>query len=133
MIILELIFKILIGIGSPFIKRVKKPVRPAEIVGMNVCNLTGKAVPEGGCESHFEYFKKEYLPAKQEFLKQNVLINKDTGRMVVEKEEAPNAEWQEHTIIEDITKVKICLDCPLVQNDDPEDPNKNRKPANIVN
>ena len=114
-------------------KEVKKPVRPAEIVGTNVCNLTGKAIPEGGCESHFEYFKKEYLPTKQEFLKQNVLINKDTGRMVAENEETPNAEWQEHTIIEDITKVKICLDCPLVQNDDPNDPNKNRKPASIVN
>lgn len=114
-------------------KEVKNPVRPAGVVGMNVCNLTGKAVPEGGCESHFEYFKKEYLPTKQEFLRKNVVINKDTGRMVVDNEIAPNAEWQEHTIIEDITKAKICLDCPLVQNDDPNDPNKNKRPANIIN
>lgn len=114
-------------------KEVKNPVRPAGIVGMYVCNLTGKAIPDGGCESHYEYFKKEYLPTKQAVIRQNVLINKDTGRIVVDNEVAPNAEWQEHTIIEDITKAKICLDCPLVQNDDPNDPNKNKKPANIVN
>ena len=39
-------------------KEVKQPVRPANVVGMNVCNLTGLAIPEEGCESHFEYFKK---------------------------------------------------------------------------
>jgi len=114
-------------------KEVKNPVRPAGIVGMYVCNLTGNAIPDGGCESHYEYFKKEFLPTKQAVIRQNVLINKDTGRIVVNNEVAPNAEWQEHTIIEDITKAKICLDCPLVQNDDPNDPNKNKKPANIVN
>jgi hypothetical protein len=114
-------------------KEVKNPVRPAGIVGMYVCNLTGKAIPESGCESHYEYFKKEFLPTKQEAIRQNVLINKDTGRIVVDNEVAPNAEWQEHTIIEDITKVKICLDCPLVQNDDPNDPNKNKKPFRVVN
>jgi penicillin-binding protein 1C len=114
-------------------KEVKNPVRPAGIVGMYVCNLTGKAVPEGGCESHYEYFKKEYLPTKQEFLRRNVVVNKDTGRIVVDNEEAPNAEWQEHTVIEDITNAKICLDCTLVENDDPENPKKNKKPANIIN
>jgi len=114
-------------------KEVKKPTRPAGIVGMNVCNLTGKAIPEGGCESHYEYFKKEYLPTKQEILRKNVLINKDTGRMVVDNEVALNAEWQEHTVIEDVSGVKICLDCPLVQTEDPNDPNKNKKPANIIN
>lgn len=114
-------------------KEVKTPVRPAGVVGMNVCNLTGKAVPEGGCESHFEYFKKEYLPTKQEPLRRNVVINKDTGRIVVDNEVAPNAEWQEHTIVEDITNIKVCLDCPPVQVDDPNDPGKNKKPINIVN
>jgi membrane peptidoglycan carboxypeptidase len=114
-------------------KEIKNPVRPAGIVGMKVCNLTGKAIPEGGCESHYEYFKKEYLPTKQEYIRKNVLINKDTGRIVVDNENAPNAEWQEHTIIEDITNAKICLDCPLVETNDPNDPNKNKKPAYIIN
>ena len=114
-------------------KEVKTPVRPAGIVGMYVCNLTGMAVPDGGCESHYEYFKKEFLPKKQTLTRQNVLINKDTGRIVVDNEVAPNAEWQEHTIVEDITKLKICLDCPLVENNDPNDPNKNKKPVSLVN
>ena len=93
-------------------KEIKQPTRPAGIVGMYVCNLTGGAVPTEGCESHYEYFKKEYLPQKQPILRQSVLINKDTGRIVVDGEEAPNSEWQEHTVITDIVKAKVCLDCP---------------------
>ena len=96
---------------------VKQPIRPAGIVGMYICNLTGKAVPSEGCESHYEYFKKEYLPEKQSSLRQNVLINKDTGRIVNDGEEATNTEWQEHTVITDIVGAKICLDCPAVNND----------------
>jgi len=94
-------------------KEIKQPTRPAGIIGMNVCNLTGMAIPDGGCESHYEYFKKEFIPAKQSILRQNVLINKDTGRIVVEGEVAPNAEWQEHTIINDGVGATICLDCPV--------------------
>ncbi len=114
-------------------KEVKKPVRPAGIVGMYVCNLTGQAVPDGGCESHYEYFKKEFIPPKQVTLRKNVVINKDTGRIVIDNEIAPNAEWQEHTVVEDISGVKICLDCSLVQNDNPDDPNKNKRPAAVIN
>jgi 1A family penicillin-binding protein len=109
-------------------KTVKKPVMPTNIIGINVCNLDGGAVPEGGCESHFEYFNKDFLPVKTT-TRMNVLINKDTGRIVVDNEVAPNAEWQEHTVVTDITGVKICLDCPLVGN--PEDPNN--KAAATVN
>jgi 1A family penicillin-binding protein len=94
---------------------VKKEITPANIVGMNVCNSSGGAVPPEGCESHFEYFKKEFLP-KSVTSRESVLINKDTGRIVVDNEVAPNAEWQDHLIINDITGQKICLDCPLVQN-----------------
>ncbi len=94
-------------------KEIKQPTRPAGIIGMNVCNLTGMAIPDGGCESHYEYFKKEFIPAKQSILRQNVLINKDTGRIAVEGELAPNAEWQEHTIINDGVGATICLDCPV--------------------
>lgn len=94
-------------------KQVKKPVQPENIKGMNVCNLTGGAIPDGGCESHYEYFNKNFLPAKT-VMRMNVVINKDTGRIVVDNEQAPNAEWQEHTVVTDISGVKICLDCPLV-------------------
>lgn len=102
-------------------KEIKQPTRPAEIVGMYVCNLTGLGVPDEGCESHYEYFKKEYLPGKQSLLRENVLINKDTGKIVVDNEEAPNAEWQEHTVVKDVTGVNICLDCPMPENQENSD------------
>lgn len=94
-------------------KPVKKPVKPVDIVGMNVCNLTGMAVPEEGCDSHFEYFKKDFLPQKTTF-RQNVLINKDTGTVVGEGESLPNVEWQEHNVVKDIVGAVVCLDCTPV-------------------
>jgi membrane peptidoglycan carboxypeptidase len=108
-------------------KEIKQPTRPAGIVGTYVCNLTGKTVPTEGCESHYEYFKKEFVPERQSSLKQNVLINKDTGRIVVDGETAPNAEWQEHTVVTDATGVKVCLDCPEVTTDE-----NNKKPAVLI-
>ncbi len=99
-------------------KEIKQPTRPAGIVGMHVCNLTGGAVPTEGCESHYEYFKKEYLPVTQSLLRENVLINKDTGRIVVEGEEASNAEWQEHMVLTDVAGAKVCLDCPAPEKQD---------------
>jgi 1A family penicillin-binding protein len=111
-------------------KTVKKPVMPTNIIGINVCNLTGGAIPEGGCDSHFEYFNKDFLPV-QTGTRMNVLINKDTGRIVADNEVTPNAEWQDHTVVTDIVGVKICLDCPLVGVGDTGD--LNNKPASIVN
>lgn len=104
---------------------IKKPTVPANIVGMNVCNLTGSRVPAEGCESHYEYFKKEFLPPVAVPLKNNVLIDKDTGLIVKEGEVKTNVEWQEHTIIKDVSGATICLDCPLV--------NLPEKPAETIN
>ncbi|HPJ17440.1 MAG TPA: transglycosylase domain-containing protein [Candidatus Woesebacteria bacterium] len=95
-------------------KNVKKPTMPSGVVGVHVCNLTGLAVPESGCESHYEYFKKEFLPAASYALRQNILINKDTGKIVAEGENIPNAEWQEHSVVMDVTGTTICLDCPVI-------------------
>ncbi len=109
-------------------KEIKQPTRPAGILGTYVCNLTGKSVPAEGCESHYEYFKKEFIPEKQTSLKQNVVINKDTGKIVVDGENAPNAEWQEHTVVTDATGIKICLDCPTITTDN----ENNKKPAALI-
>lgn len=95
-------------------KAVKKPSVPANIVGMNVCNLNGGLIPDGGCDSHYEYFKKEFVPQQRTSFKMNVLINKDTGRIVAEGENIPNAEWQEHLVVKDISGATVCLDCPVV-------------------
>ena len=59
----------------------------------------------------------EYKPTKKTSLRNNVLIDKDTGRVVAEGEDKPNAEWQEHMVVKDISGVTVCLDCPLT---DPE-------------
>jgi len=97
-------------------KIVKKPAIPATVVSMSVCNLTGLLPPEGGCESHNEYFKKEFVPTTRATLRQNVLINKDTGQIVDEGQDIPNAEWQDHAIVRDASGVLVCLDCPQVLN-----------------
>lgn len=105
---------------------VKKPVMPANVVGMYVCNVTGGLVPDEGCENHYEYFKNEYKPTIKIPLKANVLIDKDTGRIVAEGEDKPNAEWQEHMVVKDVSGVMVCLDCPPVN---PEE----KKPVTTIN
>jgi 1A family penicillin-binding protein len=93
---------------------IKKQTRPTEVVGMNVCNLTGELAPDGGCESHYEYFKKEFTPTKKISLRNNVLIDKDTNRIVGPGENMPNVEWQDHLAVQDVTGIWNCLDCPVV-------------------
>jgi membrane carboxypeptidase/penicillin-binding protein len=93
---------------------VKKWTLPTEMVGINVCNLTGYLPPEGGCDSHFEYFNKKYVPNKRVGLRQNVLIDKDTSNIVKFGEEKTNVEWQDHMAIEDVSGEFVCLDCPAV-------------------
>lgn len=100
---------------------VKKPVKPADVVGMNVCNLTGKLIPEQGCDSHFEYFKKEYVPTSRALTRANILINKDTQQMVKEGEDIPNAEWQDRAAIQDAYGEWVCLDCPQPEKEEKND------------
>ena len=93
-------------------EKIKKMVMPAEMVKLQVCNLTGKLIPEGGCDSHFEFFKKEYAPNERMGLKQNILIDKETNRPVKNGEEKTNVEWQDHQVARDISGELVCLDCP---------------------
>ena len=90
---------------------VKEQPMPANLIKINVCNLTGELPPEGGCDSHNEYFKKEFIPNKRVAIKNNVLIDKDTNTIVSEGENKTNVEWQEHLAIKDATGTWICLDC----------------------
>jgi len=93
-------------------KTVKNFVMPEGVVKMNVCNLTGQLIPEEGCEAHNEYFKKEFIPNKKIVLKNNILIDKTTSKVVKEGENNPNAEWQERSSIQDVSGEWVCLDCP---------------------
>jgi len=97
-------------------KKVKQPVKPVDIVGMNVCNLTGGLVPEEGCDARYEYFNSKFKPTEVKALRRPVLVDKDNGWLTTE--ENPNSEWREQTIIEDVTGVLICLDCPAEVTED---------------
>jgi membrane peptidoglycan carboxypeptidase len=93
-------------------QKVKKASMPASVVGMQVCNLTGQLIPDGGCDSHYEYFKSEFVPTEKVSLSNNVLINKDTNTIVNEGATPPNTEWQIHQAVKDVGGVWVCLDCP---------------------
>jgi len=104
----------------------KEASMPAGIVSLPVCNLTGQLAPDGGCDSHMEYFKKEFVPTVKVPLRSNVLIDKDTGMMVKPEDNKPNVEWQDHAVVTDVSGTSICLDCPL------KDPNQTL-PVTVIN
>ncbi|MBI2464539.1 PBP1A family penicillin-binding protein [Candidatus Shapirobacteria bacterium] len=112
-------------------KPVKKPVVPVDVQKIAVCNFTGELPPEAGCDSHYEYFKKEYSPTKRLPIKNNVLIDKDTNRIVKDGEVKTNVEWQEHQAVRDASGVWVCLDCPL--NINPGDTTGSQLPTTIIN
>lgn len=92
-------------------KPVKKPLVPASVVKMAVCNLTGQLVPDEGCDSHYEYFIKDSVPTNKVSVSKNLLINKDNNTVVGEGETPTNVEWQTHPAVEDVSGAWWCLDC----------------------
>lgn len=97
-------------------KAVKTFTKPNGVLTMNICNLTGLLPPEGGCESHNELFKKEFVPTVRAALQNNILIDKTTNKLVKDGENNPNAEWQNRQSVMDITGKWVCLDCPKDEN-----------------
>lgn len=93
-------------------KQVRNFSKPDGVVGMTVCNLTGQLPPEGGCDSHYEYFLKEFAPTLHLPLRNNILVDKTTGKIIKEGEDNPNAEWQDHASVIDASGQWMCLDCP---------------------
>lgn len=93
-------------------KAVKEFAKPEGVLTIGVCNLTGLLPPEEGCESHNELFKKEFAPTTRMALQNNILIDKTTNKIVKEGENNPNAEWQNHPSVQDISGQWVCLDCP---------------------
>lgn len=102
---------------------VKEPIKPEGVIMMRVCRNLGGSVPEEGCDSYNEYFRKEYPPKKQNVSRMAVLINKDSGKIVKESDPSPNLEWQEHSILEDASGEKVCLDCPIIEQAQEENTN----------
>jgi len=88
------------------------PLKPEGIVGLSVCNISGKLPnPESPCETRFEYFIKGTLPTETENPKTSVEIDKTTGQMATDKTPPENKELQEHLILYDLLQTPFCLDC----------------------
>ncbi len=90
------------------------PKQPDGIVGARVCSMTGLLPPKDGddpgCSIRFEYFIKGTVPTEREQLKKSVLIDKDTGDIVVPNKSGANVEPQEKMVIRDALS-EYCLDC----------------------
>jgi len=88
------------------------PIRPNDIVGQQVCTVSGEVVhktSDGGesCPSRFEYFIKGTEP-KNTVSKRFVYVDKDTDKLA--KEGDPNTELREKIIIKSALAT-YCLDC----------------------
>ena len=95
---------------------VKKATSPSGIVSLKVCNLTGMLPPEEGCDVKNEYFWDKYAPKERVSLERNVLVSRQSGFLV--DENYPEAEWRKQRVIEDVTGVLVCLDCPEQLNEE---------------
>lgn len=89
------------------------PKKPENIVGLNVCIISGaRAIKtEDGsqnCPSRFEYFIKGTEPKQGENLKRSVPVSRDTGFLT--RADDPSAEMQEKQIIQDSYST-YCIDC----------------------
>ncbi len=92
-------------------KPAKKTIQPTEIIQKTVCNITGGLVPEEGCDSKNEYFKKGTIPPVLKITTQKILIDKTNNKVIKEGENNPNAEWQDKQVIIDPVSGPACLDC----------------------
>ncbi len=93
------------------------PKQPPEIIGTQICSLSGKLPPnpdknaaDRGCPTRYEYFIKDTVPKETENLKQNVTIDKNT-RNLAPSDQKDNTEVKEQQIVSDMFG-SYCLDCP---------------------
>ena len=91
------------------------PSKPENIVGRQVCALSGKLpsndTPEGSCQTRFEYFIKDHEPNETEIPKRFIEVDKTTNRIANNDTPPENRELQEHPVVEDALGTIYCLDC----------------------
>jgi len=93
------------------------PKQPPDIIGAQICSLSGKAPPnpdpnagDRGCATRYEYFIKDTVPKETENLKQTVAVDKNTQKLAPSGQ-TDNIEMKEHQIVSDMFG-SFCLDCP---------------------
>ncbi|HBU22139.1 TPA: penicillin-binding protein [Candidatus Beckwithbacteria bacterium] len=99
------------------------PVRPENIIGLQVCTITGlRPNPESPCETRFEYFIRGNEPAMEPPLKRGIWIDTTTKRPP-EPGVTENLELQEHIILSDPVQKDYCLTCekPLNEKGEPQE------------
>ncbi len=87
------------------------PKMPDNVVGMEICALSGKLPGESGCQTRYEYFIKGTQPKEIDDSKQKVWIDKATGGLPASGQ-TENLEEKEAIIITDFLKDRFCASCP---------------------
>ncbi|MCL5675519.1 MAG: transglycosylase domain-containing protein [Patescibacteria group bacterium] len=85
------------------------PLMPSDIVGMQICSLSGKLPGDTGCPARFEYFIKGTEPTQVDDSRKNVLVDKTTGGLA-KPGQTDNVEEQMHTVVKDAF-TGFCVDC----------------------
>ncbi len=102
------------------------PEKPEDIVGRDVCNLTGfLPTPENSCDTRHEFFWEKFLPEDNRPGQREIWIRKDTGAPVdpaIPLDQQGELELQTHTVISDPLVREFCLDCayPVEQELNPD-------------
>ena len=91
------------------------PEKPEDIVGRDVCNLTGfLPTPEQSCDTRHEFFWEKFLPENNRPAQREIWIRKDTGTPIdpnIPLDQQGELELQTHTVISDPLVPEFCLDC----------------------
>lgn len=96
-------------------KKPEWPQQPDDIVGANICNISGLLPPPEGtpnrCQTRFEYFLKGTVPKNTDPGRQKVWIDKSTNDLAKEGQ-TDNVEEKEEIVVTDPTGDRYCLTCP---------------------
>ncbi len=94
-------------------KPLETPVKPSNVVGMNVCSTSGLLPPspdKGSCPTRFEYFIKGTQPRRSDAGLQKVFIDKTTNDLA-KPGQTENVEEREEVIITDALNNRYCVTC----------------------
>lgn len=93
-------------------KPAPQPPRPANVVQLPVCSLTGgQPSPTNQCATHMEYFIKGTESKQATLFTENQWIDKSTNRPP-NPGQTDNIELRNVTMVTDPTGDKYCLSCP---------------------
>ena len=92
------------------------PKKPENIIGLNICALSGLLPGDSGCQTRFEYFIKGTEPTETDHSRQQIWVDKNTGQPA-QPGQTENLELQEHIILSDPLIKNYCLTCPKPLNE----------------